>query len=107
MEVECLPQVEDFICNINDPKHKKSIYKRLVVLEEKGLYEFRKCGDAEFFGRGLDEIKIRLGTQYRFFCTIYRGKCWLVHGFVKKTKKTKKCEIEAALHRKKILEENY
>lgn len=107
MKVDFLPQVEDFICEINDPRHKKAIYKKLVVLEEKGLYEFRKCGDAEYFGRGLDEVKIRLGIQFRFFCTIYKGKCWLLHGFVKKNRKTRKCEIETALRRKKILEGKY
>ncbi len=57
--------------------------------------------------KGLYEIRVKLGSNiYRIFCFFYKGKIVvLMNGFLKKTQKTPKQQIEKALRIKKEYED--
>lgn len=57
-------------------------------------------------GGGLFEVRTSLpqGRIARVLFCIYEGRMVLLHGFIKKTKKTPKKELNLALDRKQILE---
>lgn len=57
-------------------------------------------------GKGLYEVRSNLpdGTIARVLFCIYQEKMLLLHGFIKKTQKTPKQELDLALTRKKNLE---
>ncbi|MFC1622790.1 type II toxin-antitoxin system RelE/ParE family toxin [Patescibacteria group bacterium] len=63
-----------------------------------------KSGEAERLGNhGIDEIKIKGRIQYRFFGASIKGIYWILHGFIKKTQKIPKKEIDKAVTRKRII----
>lgn len=47
-------------------------------------------------GNKLFELRIRGQQEVRIFYTFYRGKAFLLHGFIKKTQKTPLKELEKA-----------
>ena len=47
----------------------------------------------------LYELRIRGQQEVRIFYTINNGTAFLLHGFIKKTNKTTKREIETALNK--------
>ncbi|MCM0589364.1 MAG: type II toxin-antitoxin system RelE/ParE family toxin [Gloeotrichia echinulata DEX184] len=57
-------------------------------------------------GGGLFEVRTSLpqGRIARVLFCIYEGRMVLLHGFIKKTQKTPKKELNLALDRKQILE---
>lgn len=57
-------------------------------------------------GKGLYEVRSNLsdGTIARVLFCIYRENMLLLHGFIKKTQKTPKQDLDLALKRKKKLE---
>jgi phage-related protein len=53
-------------------------------------------------GNGLMEMRTKLkDKQIRIFFTLHKGEIILLHGFIKKTQKTPKNELEIALKRMK------
>lgn len=58
-------------------------------------------------GDGLYEVRTNLSDRIaRVLFTVSGDRMFLLHGFIKKTQKTPKSELELALKRKKILEKN-
>jgi phage-related protein len=58
-------------------------------------------------GNGLYEVRTNIGDRIaRALFTISGDRMILLHGFIKKTQKTPKQDLEVALKRKKILEAN-
>lgn len=58
-------------------------------------------------GDGLYEVRTNLGDRIaRVLFTVSGDRMFLLHGFIKKTQKTPKTELELALKRKKMLEKN-
>jgi phage-related protein len=92
--------VKDFLKNL-DGKTFKKIERYLGLLKEHGL---TLAGMVDFFGKlsgyNLYELKCRSNKIFvRIFCGISGQTCWLLHGFLKKSNKTPKREIETALNR--------
>lgn len=58
-------------------------------------------------GDRLYEVRTNLGDRIaRVLFTVSGDQMFLLHGFIKKTQKTPKSELELALNRKKMLEKN-
>jgi phage-related protein len=58
-------------------------------------------------GDGLYEVRTNLGDRIaRVLFAVSGDRMFLLHGFIKKTQKTPKTELELALKRKKMLEKN-
>lgn len=95
--------VEEFILE-QDSKVQAKIFSILEILEEKGpaLREpYSKQLD-----KGIFEIRVRQGDTYRILYFFVTGKrAILTNGFVKKTQKTPKKEIELAKDRREHFEE--
>ncbi len=59
-------------------------------------------------GDGLYEVRTNLDTRIaRVLFTVLGDRMFLLHGFIKKTQKTPKLDLDLALKRKKALEKNY
>lgn len=54
-------------------------------------------------GKGLFELRIVDIIHIRFIYTFYIGKIWMLHGFVKKTERISKQDIQYAEKQLKIL----
>jgi phage-related protein len=95
---KCL--VQDFIENL-DEYEKKKILRLLTITADNGLYtneeKFRKIK-----GEDLWEFK---SDQVRIFCFFDKGKIIILsHGFIKKSPKTPRNQIEKA---KRLLKDYY
>lgn len=105
-EIHTNKYVEKFLRKI--PKmHLMKIEKRFADVEKLGIELHRKTGDIERVkGRKEEiyEIKIPVDTnEYRFLGSIVEKKFSIVHGFMKKSQKEIKKEIDLAIQRLKIL----
>lgn len=54
-------------------------------------------------GKGLFELRIIGMTHIRFIYTFYNNKVWILHGFIKKTERISKGDIEYARKQLKLL----
>lgn len=91
--------VEKFISSLNSKMRAKTV-GMLELLEEKG--NMLREPYSKYIDNGIFEIRCKQGTDitrvlYFFY---YEGKIVLTNGFIKKTKRTPKKEIELAYKRK-------
>ena len=91
--------VEKFISSLNSKMRAKTV-GMLELLEEKG--NMLREPYSKYIDNGIFEIRCKQGTDitrvlYFFY---YEGKIVLTNGFIKKTKRTPKNEIELAYKRK-------
>lgn len=92
--------VVTFLKNLS-PKMRAKAYNEIELLQEHGRYlrepYVKPIKGAKY--KGLFELRIRLGTDVsRIFYFLYnRNMFVLLNGFLKKTNKTPKCELEKAI----------
>ena len=101
MEVVVLKVVNVLIYSLDQATFAKTL--RLVNLLEKfghllGMPHSRKISSKLF------ELRIRGAKEVRIFYTLKTDKIYLLHGFIKKTQKTPRQEIEKAVNRMKTLD---
>lgn len=92
--------VEEFLDVVN-PKMRAKIYGLISILQEKGN-ELREPY-SKHLGDGIFELRCKFGSDvtrvlYFFY---YNGRIILTNGFVKKTRKTPKEEIQIAKDRRR------
>lgn len=97
MEVEILTlEIGKFLASLDDVTHLKVI-KNLHLLErygnEVGFPHSRKLL------KDIYELRMAGRIAVRLLYTFHNGKAIILHGFIKKTNKTPKREIETALAR--------
>ena len=96
---EYIPE-EEFLDSIN-PKMRAKVFGLLEILQEKG--NMLREPYSKHIGDGIFELRCKFGSDitrvlYFFY---YEGKIILTNGFVKKTQKTPKEEIQIAKDRRK------
>ena len=86
-----------------DPKNRKVIGIDVKTVEYGWPIGMPTCRS---MGKGLYEVRSNLsdGTIARVLFCIYQKNMVLLHGFIKKTQKTPKRELDLALKRKQTLE---
>lgn len=92
--------VEDFLDSVN-PKMRAKIFGLLGILQEKG--NMLREPYSKHLDDGIFELRCKFGSDitrvlYFFY---YEGRIILTNGFVKKTQKTPKEEIQLAKDRRK------
>ena len=92
--------VEEFLNSIN-PKMRAKLYGLMGILQEKG--NMLREPYSKHLDDGIFELRCQFGNDiirilYFFF---YEGKIIMTNGFVKKTQKTPKEEIQLAKERRK------
>lgn len=92
--------VVDFIESL-EVKTQKKVSFILEIIEKYGITSgnnyFEKLKNCPLY-----EVKIRFNKKWhRIFCKVVENKCYLVHGFFKKSNKTPTREIKTALERAK------
>lgn len=92
--------VADFIESL-EVKTQKKVSFILEIIEKYGT-----TAGSNYFDKlknlPLYEAKIMFNKKWhRIFCKVADGKCYLVHGFLKKSNKTPRREINTALERAK------
>ena len=92
--------VEEFLDSIN-PKMRAKLYGLMGILQEKG--NMLREPYSKHLDDGIFELRCQFGNDitrilYFFF---YEGKIIMTNGFVKKTQKTPKEEIQLAKERRK------
>jgi|SRR3989304_6964575 len=89
--------VEDFISSL-DIKMRQKVFSYIVMLKEKGWLPFPYTSHIE--GK-IWELRIKYSSNiYRILYFMHTGRqIVLLHGFVKKTQKTPRGEIDIAIKR--------
>jgi len=92
--------VEEFIDSLDRRTQVKFFYKKGLLEEFGPKLPFPH---ARYIGEGLYELRFegREGQIRILYFFFYMAKVIFVHGFIKKTKKIPKKEIEIAIYRKK------
>jgi len=94
--------VETYIKDL-DIKTQKKILWTLEIVEKFGA----RVGNNYFEklkGFNLYEIKVNFNKKWhRMLCRVKENKCYLLHGFSKKSNKTPNREIGTALNRAKLI----
>jgi len=91
---------EYFVNSLDEDTQDKFIYKK-ELLEELGPK--LRFPHTDYIGDGISELRFR-GKEGRiriFFCFFYKRQIILLHGFVKKTKKTPNKEFKISQQKKK------
>ena len=102
MKVSYLPKVTKFIESLSNDLVDK-IVSLVDVLEEKnGLLNTL---NSKSFGKGLFELRPVGSVNIRVFYCFHKDTIYLLHGIIKKTRKTPKREIEFARKIKKVVEQ--
>lgn len=100
MELKILAVAQNFIDSLDESSGTK-VYKGIRLLGEFGkrlsVPYSKKVGDNLYELRGLGKIQVRL-----LYC-FENNTVWVLHGFIKKTNKIPKKELELAEQRKKQL----
>lgn len=91
--------VQDFLYSL-EPKLRAKAFKDMELLQKLGN-DLREPYVKSVKGKenkGLYELRIKFSSDIAriFYFTYYNNKCILLHGFIKKTMKTPKNEIERA-----------
>lgn len=92
--------VFDFIKSF-DNKFSAKIFRLLEVLDEAGLYLGSK--KLKKVTNEIYELRINGKIQVRIFCCFKNDFIYVLHGFVKKTQKIPKNELETAVHRLRLV----
>ena len=101
MQIETIVnEIDKYILNL-DAQTQARILRCLELLEK---YEY-KLGMpySKSLHGGLFELRITGNKQVRILYCFYKGKVYLLNGFIKKTNKIPKKEIELAMKRFKLL----
>lgn len=94
--------VEDFVNSLQSSAKAKLI-RQVELLEEFGVN--LGMPNAKPIGGGLYELRVRGKQEARIIYIFVRGrKIYFLHGFVKKTQKVSRKDLELAYARKKELE---
>ncbi|GIK99661.1 MAG: hypothetical protein BroJett029_38700 [Alphaproteobacteria bacterium] len=94
--------VRDFLRNELTPDERKAVGKDIRTVEYGWPIGMPVCKDLK---NGLLEVRTQLPDRTcRILFSIYGSRMILLHGFVKKTQKTPSRELDAALERKRHLE---
>ena len=88
--------VEEFLDSVN-PKMRAKIFGLLGILQEKG--NMLKEPYSKHLDDGIFELRCKFGSDITR--VLYEGKIILTNGFIKKTQKTPKEEIQIAKDRRK------
>ena len=96
MKINVERDVEKFIFKLQKPA-KSKITRYIELLEDYGLN--LKMPYSKRITANLYELRIHGQQEIRVFYTIKRETIFLLHGFLKKTNKTPRREIETALNR--------
>ena len=101
MEIKYLEKVSEFIDSLGIDL-KKKVESITTMLEEKGHLIDMPFSKA--LGKGLFELRIIQAEHIRIFYCFHGGKAYLLHGFVKKTWRIPKRELEKAHVLKSIVD---
>jgi len=94
--------VGDFISSLSK-KEEAKVFREIDLLQQKGIYlNFPHSSDIEGY-KGLRELRIRFSSKrIRVIYFLYiKNTFVLLHGFIKKTQRLPKKELEIALNRMK------
>ncbi|MBI4050617.1 MAG: type II toxin-antitoxin system RelE/ParE family toxin [Candidatus Doudnabacteria bacterium] len=94
MEVRIEEQVRRLIFSVQ-PSTAAKIWRTIDLLKEFG--QRLSMPHSKKVAYKLFELRIRGQQEIRIFYCFFRGCAYLLHAFVKKSKKTPKRELEAAL----------
>lgn len=92
--------VENFINSLNDNTYDKFIFKK-ELLEQLGPQ--LRVPHTDYIADGISELRFK-GSEGQiriFFFFFHKNQIILLHGFIKKTKKTPRKEFKTAQQRKK------
>ena len=94
INISLLDNVKKFLCSLDKP----AIYKtlRIIDLLDNYGYQLEMPHCKKLFGKFF-ELRVRGRTEIRFVYFFHKGKIIIFHGFVKKTGKIPKKEIETIL----------
>jgi len=92
--------VEKFIGNLEETTTAK-VFRNIDLLEKFG-HELRSPHTKKI-KTNLFELRIRGQQEVRIFYTFYKKEIVLLHGYVKKSQKTPKRELEYALKQFRVL----
>ena len=105
MEVKYVHQFKKELDKIKDNKIKRFILVSIEAIEKVGIYEMQATNDVTYI-KEHDLYELRVGKKsrnYRILCALKDNYCWLLHLFLKKTKKIEIREIKTASNRKKFI----
>lgn len=93
MEIRVGPNIEKFISALEKPTLAK-VLRTIDLLEKFG----RKLGmpHSKKISSNIFELRTRGHQETRIFYCFHNGAAYLLHGFIKKTQKTPKKELDAA-----------
>lgn len=96
--------VEKYILEQKDFRTQKKLRKFLdkVIYNDDGLKKLYRTKDAKQFNN-IDNLSELRPIPHRIFFTIKNDICWLLHIFLKKSKKTPPKHIEIAKKRKDFI----
>lgn len=83
-----------------DNKISSRIFRLLELLDETGLYLGSK--KLKKVTNEIYELRISSKTQVRIFCCFKNDLIYVLHGFIKKTQKIPKSELQTATYRLKL-----
>lgn len=90
----------DFIKSL-DNKISAKIFRMLEMLDEVGMYldptKLKKVNQEIY------ELRVVGKLQVRIFCCFKNDLIYILHGFVKKTQKIPKNELQIAMHRLRLV----
>lgn len=98
--------ITKYLSSIKNPRHKRQILDDIELLEEFGLFDFKKIPDIKKIN-GIKENIWELRTRcpnniiYRTLFEYSDNKIYILHIFNKKDQKIRKQEIEKAINRLK------
>jgi phage-related protein len=96
MRIQTSDDLEKFIFKLQKPA-KSKITRYIELLEDYGFN--LKMPYSKRITANLYELRIHGQQEIRIFYTIKRETIFLLHGFIKRTNKTPRREIETALNR--------
>src|SRR3989344_6053752 len=102
MKAFYLPKVTKFIESLDNELTDKIISLVEILKENNGLLN---TIDSKSLGKGLFELRLMGSVNIRIFYCFHRDTIYLLHGIIKKTRKTPKREIEFARKIKKVVEQ--
>ena len=107
-EVSILKPARDFICSL-DSKMRAKIYRTIDLLKEFGIFLPEPHAKAIKSAKGLRELRIKLGSNIcRLFYFYHKNNMFIItSGFIKKSQKTDKREIEKAINLMNTFLEDY
>ena len=104
MEIYFYPPGDDdfntfsYICDLTE-KQRRILFKGLQTIEQLGFSNGKKTQSIKSLNKKEKIYEFIIGNHRLLFCVI-RKKCWVLHGFLKKSQKTNKRDIQTAINLK-------